>query len=91
MQLINKPLQVWHYPQIPCDPFKIDVKDEWEALKIGNILADHHLFLYNNNIIQDYSNAIEVVMYENGEWVSYINDEGMDWDEMGEILESSLT
>ena len=40
MQLVNKKLQVRHYPQIPCKPFMGNVKDDFEAKKIADVLAN---------------------------------------------------
>ena len=88
MKLSNKKLRVHHYPQVPCEHFFVDVDNELEAFKIINILADQHLFLYNNNIIPDYANVLCVVMWDDNvdasgyEWVDYYNEEEqMDWDE----------
>lgn len=87
MKKVKNKLQVRHYPQIPCEPFIVNVSDEYEAKKIIDMLADQHLFLYNNNIIGDYSNVFSVVMYneEEQEWEDYWNEnEGMEWDELEE-------
>jgi hypothetical protein len=81
---MNKKLRIHHYPQLPCKPFIVDVKDEKEAFLIGQTLSNQHLWLNNNNFIPDYSNAITVVQWnkENQEWEDYYNEElGMDWDE----------
>ena len=82
-------LRVLHYPQIPCKPFFADVKDEEQAHLVSEVLANQHLYLYDEGIIEDYSNIITVVMWEddadgegNGDWVDYYNDEeGMEFDE----------
>lgn len=66
------------------------VKDEHEAIKIEQVLDDHMCFLFNENQIDDFSNAILVVMFneEMQEWEDYYNDkEGMDWDEFKGLLE----
>jgi len=95
MKKVNNKLQVRHYAQVPCEPFCVDVKDEEEAKKIADVLADQHIFLYNNNIIPDYCNAIYVVMWDdtpdeenNNEpigWVNYWNEEEcMEWEEFEE-------
>lgn len=85
MKLTGKRLQVHHYAQIPCMPFRVDVKDEYEAFKISKTLADQHLFLLGQNIIPDYSNVIGVLMWDDDEqdWVDYYNDaEEMEWKEI---------
>jgi len=87
MQTVTNKLQVRHYPQIPCKPFCVDVENEREAFKILTTLANQHLFLYENKIIPDYSNVIEVVMWDEDEndWISYYNEaECMGWDEFEE-------
>jgi len=92
MQKIKKKLRVLHYPQVPCKPFFVDVKDEEQALLIRNTLANQHLFLYENNIIPDYANAISVVMWDENsdgegtpDWVDYYNEEeNMEFDEFVE-------
>ena len=83
-------LRVVHYPQVPCKPFTVEVKDENEALKICETLANQHLFLFDNNFIPDYCNVIIVQMYdEEYGWVDYWNEEEeMDWDEMEIYLNS---
>lgn len=91
MTLSGKRLQVHHYPQMPCTPFCVDVKDEYEAMKIINTLADQHIWLFANKLIPDYSNAFMVVMWENNEWVEYFNhEEVMDWDTFEETYEDIL-
>jgi len=85
MKKVKEKLQVRHYPQIPCKPFCIDVKDEEEAFKISTVLAKQHLWLYKNRIIPDYCNVIGVFMYDEKEkeWVDYWNEEEfMEWDEL---------
>ena len=81
-----------HYPQVPCKAFFVDVQNEREAYLVAKTLADQHNFLYDNNIIPDFSNAINVVMWDedsdgegNPDWVDYYNEaEVMDWDEIVE-------
>lgn len=92
MQKVTNKLRVLHYPQIPCTPFFVDVKNEEQALLIRETLANQHLFLFDNNFISDYSNIISVVMWDensdgegNPDWVDYYNEEeAMEFDEFVE-------
>lgn len=77
MKNVTNKLQVRHFAQVPCKPFCVDVKDEADAKRIIDILAQQHIFLEEEGIIPDYSNAMVVVMFENGEWVDYWNEEEM--------------
>ena len=89
MKLVNNKLEVWHYPQFPCTPFKVPVKDEYEAYKIMTVLADQHNWLFEQNIIPDFSNNISVVMWEESEkdWVSYYNNvEDAEWEEIEGLI-----
>jgi len=86
-QKVPNKLQVRHDAQIPCKPFCVDVKDEYEAKKIVDVLANQHLFLFEQKIIPDYANAITVVMWneEDKEWEDYYNEaESMEWWELEE-------
>lgn len=92
MKPVTNKLRVLHYPQIPCEHFFVDVKDEEQAYLIKNALADQHKFLFENNMIPDYSNVILVVMWDensdgegNADWVDYWNEaEQMEFDEYAE-------
>lgn len=85
MKSVTNKLRVLHFPQIPCKPFTVEVANETEAYNILNILADQHLWLFENNIIPDYSNSLIVEMFdeEENDWVNYYNElEEMEWDEI---------
>jgi hypothetical protein len=92
MKTITNKLRVLHFPNIPCKPFIVEVKDEEQAFLIRETLANQHLFLFKNNFIPDYSNIICVEMWDENsdgegaaDWVDYYNDEEcMDFDEFVE-------
>lgn len=91
MKLSGKKLQVWHFPQMPCPAFTVDVKDEYEAIKMINTLADQHIWLFQNKLIPDYCNNLTVMMWEKGEWVDYYNyEEKMEWDDFETSYEDEL-
>lgn len=91
MQLSGKRLQVHHYPQVPCNPFSVEVKDEYEAAKMIDTLADQHIWLFKNLLIPDYCNSFNVVMWDGSEWVDYWNEaEQMNWDDFEEAYADEL-
>lgn len=78
-------IRVCHFPQVPCKPFIVEVENEKEAYLIEQALVNQHLWLYDNDFIPDYCNAITVDMWDENEWVDYWNDsECMEWDEFKE-------
>ena len=50
-------LQVWWIPQIPMEPFEVDVKSVEEGVKILIVLADYDIFQFKNKVKPDYSNV----------------------------------
>lgn len=91
---MSKKLRVSHYPQIPCKPFIVEVKDLEEAKKISDVLANYDLFQYDNRIKGDYANTTIVEEYdeEEGEWLSWSDEEtGIDnIDEYFEHLKETI-
>lgn len=96
MKNVTNKLRVIHIPQVGSNAgfFEVAVKDEEQAAFTINLLAHQHLWLFENNLIPDYSNIITVEMYdetideETGKpygWIDYWNDdEFMDWNELEE-------
>jgi hypothetical protein len=54
------------------------VKDIEEAQKLLDVLAGYDYFQFNNNVKPDYANAGGLLVYENGEWLEWYNDDGED-------------
>lgn len=93
MKLSGKRLQVWHYPQLPCEPFQVDVLDEHEAIKTINTLADQHNWLFKNKFIPDFCNSFLVVMWNpcHNEWIEYYNEEEqMNWEDFEAVYENEI-
>lgn len=83
-----KKLRICHYPQIPCEPFIVEVESLEEAHKIMNILANYDLFQYENKIKPDYSNMTILEQWDEEEqdWYDWCDDEtGID--NLGEYFE----
>lgn len=96
MTNVKNALRVVHFPQVGSKAgfFEVAVKDEQKAYFTINLLANQHLWLFENKVIPDYANIISVEMFdetideETGKpygWSNYFNDdEGMEWDEFVE-------
>lgn len=88
LQLPEKPSEgdmvVCHCPQMgpkaPC--FYVPVRDVEHAVETTNVLQFYDLFQYDNNIKPDYANLTDLLVYRNGEWESYTDDEGRALDEL---------
>lgn len=81
-------LRVAHYPQIPCKPFHVEVKDLQEAKKIFDVLANYDQFQLDNRIKPDYCNSTVLEQWDEEEkdWMSWCDDEtGID--DLDEYLE----
>jgi hypothetical protein len=75
-------LQVWHIPQVPGKAFTVDVENIREAKRIDKILCDYDMFELNQRVKGDFCNAGGLNIYEDGEWVSWHNKDGDDFDEI---------
>lgn len=82
MNCTKNKLRVIHIPQLPMKSFKVEVRNEREAYLLTEAFANQHLFLFENNVIPDYSNIILVECFENGEWCDYYNEiDDLEWDD----------
>jgi hypothetical protein len=79
-------LRVWWIPQIPMDPFYVDVKSMEEGVKILDVLANYDTFQFENKIKPDYSNMGGLSKYHE------IDEEWEDWydEKTGQDLEDYL-
>ena len=93
MKNVKNKLRVVHTTQVNINKhFIVNVKNEEEAYLIMNILSEQHLWLEENNFIPDFSNVIDLEMYdedideETGNpygWATYFNEEeSMWWDDI---------
>lgn len=71
-------LQVWWIPQVPMKSFEVPVKTVEEAKLLMDVLAAYDFFQYKNKIKPDYANAGGLKVYENGEWLEWVNGDGED-------------
>lgn len=73
-------IRVCHFPQVPCKPFIVEVENEREAYLVEQALANQHLWLYDNDFIPDYCNAITVDMWDENETKEYFAYKNLKFD-----------
>ena len=80
--------RIAHFPQVPCKPFYVPVRDLKEAQKVSDILADYDAFQFNHRIKPDYSNMtiLEVFDEDTNGWLSW-EDEATGISDIDEYFE----
>lgn len=73
-------LRIWWVPQVPGEPFHVDVATAAEARLLLDTLARYDQFQFDNNIKPDYSNAGGLEVFEDGEWCDWYDADGDDID-----------
>ena len=71
-------LCVWWIPQVPMEPFHVEVKSIGEARKILEVLAQYDIFQFKNNVKPDYCNAGGLEVFQDGEWFEWYDEEDGD-------------
>ena len=74
-------LRVWHIPQVPMKPFRIDVIDVRQAADVLHTLWNYDRFQYENRIKPDYSSASGLEVYDPEDpegWGEWHSDHGQD-------------
>lgn len=84
-------LRVWHIPQVPMEPFYVEVSSVEEGARMINALADYDLFQFEKNIKPDYCNMNGLEMWDENlseedmrdmelsdKWVEWYDDEHED-------------
>lgn len=61
---VSSNLYLLWFPQIPCNPYKVEVKNVEDAAFLHEVLAKYDLFLLNDciNMRVDYCNSCDLVM-----------------------------
>lgn len=81
---MEKQLRVWWIPQLPMNPFYIEVKTLEEANLLVETLAAYDAFQFDNNIKPDYSNVGGLQVFEDGEWIDWYDEDGFEFDDYRE-------
>ena len=68
-------VRVWWIPQVPMEPFQVEVPDIKTAQLICDVLADYDDFQFKKKIKPDYCSTGGIEIFENGEWVGIDEDE----------------
>lgn len=87
--------RVWWIPQIPGEPFHVEVSSVEEGVKIMDVLAQYDLFQLAQNIKPDYSNTGGLEVFDaddrtdgnDGSWVDWF-DEGTGEDDPRALLKA---
>ena len=61
---MTQKLRVWHIPQVPGEPFYVEVETVQEAVKLMDTLAAYDSFQLENNIKGDYANMNGLEFYD---------------------------
>lgn len=65
-------LRVWWIPQMPMNPFYVNVESPEQAKFLLEALANYDLFQFENRVKPDYSNAGGLEVFEDGDWSEWL-------------------
>jgi hypothetical protein len=89
----GKDLRVWWIPQIPGEPFHVEVRTLREAYLLTKTLAAYDLFQLEHKIKPDYSNAGGVQEYlddaDEAGWLDYSYQDLGDLDDLIKLLKEN--
>lgn len=68
-------IRVWWIPQVPGEPFNVEVRSIKEGRKLLHVLADYDRFQFEHQVKPDYCNAGGLEQYEDGEWCEIDGEE----------------
>ena len=74
-------LRVYWIPQVPMKAFEYNVKTLEEAAILLDVLAKYDIFQYENKVKPDYCNMGGLIVFEDGEWCDWYNEEGDSFDD----------
>lgn len=68
-------LRVWWIPQVPGEPFRVEVESLREARLVIATLTDYDIFQYDQKIKPDYCNVGGLETLESEEWGEWLCEE----------------
>lgn len=68
--------RVWHIPQVPMKPFRVEVPDVETAKLVIKTLADYDLFQFENKVKPDYANQSGLEVLVGDEWEEWYSEDG---------------
>lgn len=81
----DKKLRVWWIPQVPMKVFHVEVRNLREAKLMLETLAYYDQFQFENRVKPDYCNAGGLEIFDDGEWIDWENEDGLDIDNVDEF------
>ena len=73
-------LRVWWIPQVPMKAFRQPAANVEQAILLLNTLAEYDRFQLENNVRGDFRNAGGLEVFEYGDWLDWVNEDGNDID-----------
>ena len=77
-------LRIAYIPQVPMQPFTFEVASVEEAARIADALVKFSAFEYEHRVKPDYSDALDLEAFMDGEWVTWYSLDGEDFDDYRE-------
>jgi Superinfection exclusion gene product 17 len=68
-------LRVWWISQVPMKPFRVRVADLEQAAFLLDVLGAYDFFQYEENVKGDFYNVGGLEVFEEGEWMSWYDEE----------------
>ena len=75
-------LRVYHIPNVPRDPYYVDVRSIEDAIIILDALAFYDLYL-GENVIG--TNVQGLMIFEDGEWCEWQDSDGNEIDDLRDV------
>lgn len=80
-------LRVWYIPQVPGQPFKVEVSTLEDAALAWKTILGLSAFEFDQNIKPDYTDAIGLEEFIDGEWLEWEDPET--GDDFSDYLENA--
>ena len=84
---LGEDLRVAHITNVPDSPHYVNVRTLREAMLVMDTLANYDNYLYEQNLITDYSNTSWLEVFEYDEWLEWNSPDGETIDEIVHLMD----